>query len=102
MGLHSARRGRWHPSEGVRVSFVDDYRRTFPEFDELADESLDEFEAYWRQLRAGLELRRSNAAQRHRNRYRERKAGQDGAEWLAEYEAEIDHLEPKGVHVRRL
>lgn len=43
-------------------------------------------------FRERLELRRSNAAVPHRNRYRERKSGQ--AAWLAEYEAEIDHLEP--------
>lgn len=45
-------------------------------------------------FRERLNLRRSNAAQLHRNRYRERKTGQDGAAWLADYEAEIDHLEP--------
>lgn len=53
-------------------------------------------------LRHRLDLRKSNAAQRHRNRYRERKAGQDGAAWLAEYEEDNDHLEPCELehHVR--
>lgn len=37
-----------------------------------------------------LDLRRSNAATRHRNRYRERKSGQDRAEWLADVEAEFE------------
>lgn len=47
-------------------------------------------------LRFRLELRRSNAAQPHRNHYRERKTGQDtrGADWLTEYEAECESLEP--------
>lgn len=46
-------------------------------------------------LRARLEWRRSNAAVPHRNRYRERGAGQDGADWLTEWEAERDVSEPR-------
>jgi hypothetical protein len=38
-------------------------------------------------LRRRLELRRSNAAAPHRNRYRER---YDGADWLAEWEEDIE------------
>ncbi|MBF4194621.1 hypothetical protein [Mycolicibacterium phlei] len=45
-------------------------------------------------FRERLELRRSNATVPHRNRYRERKAGQDGADWLAEWEEEIEVWEP--------
>ena len=37
-------------------------------------------------VRRDLERRRSSAAGFHRNR--------DGADWLADYEAEIDYLEP--------
>lgn len=40
------------------------------------------------------ELRRSNAAVRHRNLHRERKSGQDGADWLAEWEEAIEVWEP--------
>lgn len=41
-------------------------------------------------LRHRLELRRSNAAVPHRNRYREYKTGQDGADWLSEWEEEAE------------
>jgi hypothetical protein len=40
-------------------------------------------------LRHRLELRRSNAAVPHRNRYRER---YDGDDWLEEWEEELDSL----------
>lgn len=46
-------------------------------------------------VRCRQELRRSNAAVPHRNRYRERKAGQDHAEWLAEVEAGIEVWEAR-------
>jgi hypothetical protein len=42
-------------------------------------------------LRHRLELRRSNVAAPHRNRYRER---HDGADWLSEWEAEVEVWEP--------
>lgn len=48
-------------------------------------------------FRERLELRRSNAAQRHRNRYRERKTGQcsvealtDAQQGLIDYEEEFE------------
>lgn len=43
-----------------------------------------------------LELRKSNAAQRHRNRYRERQSGKTGwrDDHLADLESNIESWEP--------